>query len=135
MVDLRRRELITLIGGAAIAWPRGVAAQIPGKRPLIAYLATATRERTQVEIGAFLQGLRELDTVEGRDFDIAYRFADGHVDRSAALAEELLQLKPNVIFAVVAPAAVAARTLTQTVPIVCPLLADPIRLGLIGSEA
>jgi putative ABC transport system substrate-binding protein len=132
---MNRREFITLIGGAAVAWPRGVVAQIPGKRPLIAYLATATRERTQVEIGAFLQGLRELDTIEGRDFDIAYRFAEGHVDRSAALAEELLQLKPNVMFAAVTPAAVAARALTQTVPIVCPLLAEPIRLGLIASEA
>jgi putative tryptophan/tyrosine transport system substrate-binding protein len=131
---MNRREFITLIGGAAVAWPRGVVAQVPGKRPLIAYLATATRERTQVEIGAFLQGLRELDTIEGRDFDIAYRFAEGHVDRSAALAEELLQLKPNVMFAAVTPAAVAARALTQT-PIVCPLLAEPIRLGLIASEA
>jgi putative ABC transport system substrate-binding protein len=135
---MNRRAVITMLGGAAAApllRPLAPRAQPPARRPLIAYLAAATRERTLVEIAAFLRGLRELDYIEGRDFDMVYRFADGHVDRSAALAQELLELKPNVIFAVVAPAAVAAKTLTQTVPIVCPLLADPIRLGLIASES
>jgi putative ABC transport system substrate-binding protein len=92
-----------------------------------------TRERTSREIGAFLGGLQELGLVEGRDFDIEYRFADGYLDRSGSLAAELLQLKPSVIFAAVTPAAVAARALTQTVPIVCPLLAEPIGFGLIAS--
>jgi hypothetical protein len=82
-----------------------------------------------------VQGLQELSFVEGRDFDIEYRFTDGLVDRSGVLAEELLTLKPNVIFAAITPAVVAARALTQTVPIVCPLLVDPIRFGLIASEA
>src|SRR5258708_40243621 len=118
---MNRRKPITFLGGGAASsplWPLTAGAQPATRRPLIAYLAAATRERTLVEIAAFLRGLRELDYVEGRNFDIAYRFAEGHVDRSAALAEELLQLKPNVIFAVVAAAAVAARALTQTVPIV-----------------
>jgi putative tryptophan/tyrosine transport system substrate-binding protein len=130
-----RREFLLLSGAAAAAWPRGVIAQTPARRPLIAYLAGATRERTSREIGAFVQGLQELGFVEGRDFDIEYRFTDGLVDRSGVLAEELLTLKPNVIFAAITPAAVAARALTQTVPIVCPLLADPLRFGLIASEA
>jgi putative ABC transport system substrate-binding protein len=132
---MRRREFLLLSGGVAAAWPRGVIAQTPAKRPLIAYLAGATRERTSREIGAFVQGLQELGFVEGRDFDIEYRFTDGLVDRSGALAEELLKLKPNVIFAAITPAVVAARALTQTVPIVCPLLVDPIRFGLIASES
>jgi putative tryptophan/tyrosine transport system substrate-binding protein len=135
---MKRREFITLIGGAAAApsilWPLAAEAQVSTKRPLIGYLSVVTRDRTSREIGAFLRGLRELDYVEGRDFDIAYRFAEGYLDQSAALAAELLELKPNVIFAAVTPAAVATKGLSQTVPIVCPLLADPIRFGLIASE-
>src|ERR1700719_4335702 len=111
---MRRREFLLLAGSAAAALPCGGIAQTPAQRPLIAYLAGATRERTSDEIGAFMQGLQELGFVEGRDFDIEYRFADGLVDRSGVLAEELLQLKPNVIFAAVTPAVVAARALTQT---------------------
>ncbi|MFI4996621.1 MAG: ABC transporter substrate-binding protein [Hyphomicrobiales bacterium] len=124
-----------LFGGVAIAWPHAIGAQVSTKRPLIAYLSVVTRERTSREIGAFVQGLRELDYVEGRDFDIAYRFAEGHLDRSVALIEELVRLKPNVILVAVTPAAVAARAATQRIPIVCPLLAEPIRLGLIASQS
>ena len=131
---MRRRNFIALIGGAA-AWPLAAGAQQAAKRPLIAYLSVVSRERTSREIGGFLRGLHELDYVEGRDFDIAYRFADGRVDRSGALAAELLSLKPSVMFAVVTPAAVAAKALTPTLPIVCPLLADPIGFGLIASDA
>ena len=131
---MRRRNFIALIGGAA-AWPLAAGAQQAAKRPLIAYLSVVSRERTSREIGGFLRGLQELDYVEGRDFDIAYRFADGRVDRSGALAAELLSLKPSVMFAVVTPAAVAAKALTPTLPIVCPLLADPIGFGLIASDA
>jgi putative ABC transport system substrate-binding protein len=80
-----------------------------------------------------MEGLRELGYVEGGNIDVAYRFADGHLDRFPALAEELIRLTPEVIVAAVTPAAVAARRLTQTIPIVCPLLANPIDLGLIAS--
>jgi putative tryptophan/tyrosine transport system substrate-binding protein len=132
---VKRREFITLLGGAAAAWPLAARAQQAAKQPLIAYLSVVSRERTSREIGGFLRGLHELDYVEGRDFDIAYRFADGRVDRSGALAAELLLLKPSVMFAVVTPAAVAAKALTSTLPIVCPLLADPIGFGLIASDA
>jgi putative ABC transport system substrate-binding protein len=80
-----------------------------------------------------MEGLRELGYVEGGNIDVAYRFADGHLDQFPALAEELIRLTPEVIVAAVTPAAVAARRLTQTIPIVCPLLANPIDLGLIAS--
>src|SRR5262245_34295450 len=79
--------------------------------------------------------MREFGYVEGQNIDIEYRFAEGRLERFPALAEELIRLSPNVIVAFVTPAAVATRALTQTIPIVCPLLADPIHLGLIASDS
>ena len=80
-----------------------------------------------------MEGMRELGYVEGGNIDVVYRFADGRSDLLPALAKELIQLTPKVIFAAVTPAAAAARRLTQTIPIVCPILSDPIDLGLIAS--
>jgi putative ABC transport system substrate-binding protein len=80
-----------------------------------------------------MEGLRELGYVEGGNIDVAYRFADGHLDQFPTLAEELVQLTPEVIVAAVTPAAAAVRRLTKTIPIVCPLLANPIDHGLIAS--
>jgi putative ABC transport system substrate-binding protein len=79
--------------------------------------------------------LKELGYVEGLSVDIVYRFAEGHLDRFPVLAGELVALKPDAILATVTPAAVATRALTNSTPIVCPLLADAINLGLIASEA
>jgi putative tryptophan/tyrosine transport system substrate-binding protein len=84
-------------------------------------------------INAFLQGMQELDFIEGRDFKFAYRSVEGYLDRLPSLAEEVVNLKPDVILATVTPAVVSVRALTKTVPIVCPFLADPIQLGLIES--
>ena len=83
---------------------------------------------------AFLTGLHEQGLVEGRDLEITYSFAEGHLDRLAALAQQLVQLKPEVIFAVPTPAALAAKQATATIPIVCPLLENPVRMGLVVSE-
>jgi putative ABC transport system substrate-binding protein len=131
---VKRRAFIA--GAAAAgAWPHGAPAQTSTKRPLIAVLSVVAQARNAGPLGAFLQGLRELDYVEGRDFDFAYRTTDGYLDRLPALAEEVLALKPSVVLATVTPGAVAMRVLTQTVPIVCPLLADPIGFGLIASVA
>jgi putative tryptophan/tyrosine transport system substrate-binding protein len=79
--------------------------------------------------------MRELGYVEGQHFDIVYRSSDGHQDRLPALAEELVRLQPDVIFAIAIAAAVAARKATATIPIVSPALADAVHLGLIASEA
>jgi putative ABC transport system substrate-binding protein len=131
---VRRREFIGLLGGGAAAvWPLLGRAQAPTKLPLIGWLSGVGRERSLHPV--FLQGLRDLNYIEGRDFEIEYRFADGYMDRSPALAEELLKLRPDVLFAATTPVAVAIKALTQTAPIVCPLLADPIRFGLIASQA
>jgi len=129
---MQRRKFITLIGGAIAtqaALPRPARAEVSTKRPLLAVLAGVTRKEFPA---SFMEGMRELGYVEGGNIDVAYRFADGHLQLLPSLAEELIQLTPKVIFAAVTPAAVAARRLTQTIPIVCPILSDPIVLGLIA---
>jgi ABC-type uncharacterized transport system substrate-binding protein len=122
---MQRRNIITLLVARA---------QGSTKRPLIAVLSAITREGNS-PLSAFELGMRELGYVDGQNIDFEYRFAEGRLERFPVLAAELLRLSPNVIMAAVTPAAVAARALTQTIPIVCPLLADPIRFGLIANEA
>jgi putative ABC transport system substrate-binding protein len=131
---MRRRDFIALVGGTAGTWPLAARAQVSTKRPLIAVLVAVTRKGNPV-LNAFVRGLREVGYVEGQNVDIAWRFAEGRMDRFPELADELVRLMPDVIMVAVTPAAVAARALTQTIPIVCPLLAEPIRLGLIASES
>jgi putative ABC transport system substrate-binding protein len=129
---MRRRDFIALVGGTAGTWPLAARAQVSTKRPLIGVMVAVTRPGNPV-LNAFVRGLRELGYAEGENVDIAWRFAEGRMDRFPELAEGLVRLMPDVIMAAVTPAAVAARKLTQTIPIVCPLLADPIRFGLIES--
>jgi putative ABC transport system substrate-binding protein len=131
---MQRRDFIRFAGGAAAAHivPAAVRAQVLKKRPLIAVLSGVTREDNQ-PLKGFMGGLRELGYLEGQNIDVAYRFANGRLDRLPTLAGELIQLKPDVIVAFVTPAAVAVKKLTQTIPIVCPLLANPVEFGLIAS--
>src|ERR1700759_4385227 len=133
---MTRREFIARLGGAAAAWPSSVRGQTLAKRPLVAWLSGGARPASLGFIEAFLQGLRDdFAYVEGRDFDIVYRFADGYAERLPALAEELVRLNPNVIVAAATGQAVAARKATATIPIVTPALADAVHLGLVASEA
>jgi putative tryptophan/tyrosine transport system substrate-binding protein len=131
---MRRRNFITLLGGAAATWPLAARAQVSSKRQRIAVLSGVAR-KVNSPIVAFERGMQELGYVDGRNIDIEYRYADGKFDRLAELAGELIKLSPSVIVAAITPAAVAARKLTQTIPIVCPLLADPIGFGLIESQS
>jgi ABC-type uncharacterized transport system substrate-binding protein len=131
---MRRRKFITLLGGTAATWPLVARAQVSSKRQRIAVLSGVAR-KVNSPIVAFERGMREIGYVDGQNIDIEYRFADGKLDRLPLLAEELIRLSPNVILAAITPAAVAARALTQTIPIVCPLLADPIGFGLIATES
>jgi hypothetical protein len=105
---MRRREFITLIGGAAAEWPLAVRAQA-SKRPLIAWLSSGREPGSLVFVGAFLKGMREFGYIEGVNFDIAYRYADGHAERLAPLAEELVRLHPSVILAPASGPAVSQR--------------------------
>src|SRR5919198_2447555 len=139
MPDLKRREFITLLGGAAAAgsvfWPLVARAEASSKRPTIAWIAPGTREVGASFIESFLRGMREFGHIEGRSFDMVYRFADGYQERLPALTEEVVRLKPDVILASAVAATVPARKATSTIPIVCPALADAVHLGLIASEA
>ena len=128
---MKRREFFTLLSGAAM-WSIEARAEV--SRPLIAVLTAITKDRNS-PLDAFVQGLKELSYVESLNVDIVYRFAEGHLDRLPVLAAELVALKPAVIVAVVTPAAVATKALTKSIPIVCPLLANAVNLGLIASES
>jgi len=132
---MKRRTFITLLGGAAAGWPFTARAQTSMKRPLIAWLSLGERTSSWVFVEAFLQGMREHDYVEERQFDIVYRFADGYIERLPSLAEELVRLNPDVILAPASGPAVAAKKATATIPIVTPALADAVHLGLIASES
>jgi ABC-type uncharacterized transport system substrate-binding protein len=131
---MKRREFITLLGGAA-AWPLAARAQTSTARPLIAWLSLGERTSSWVFVEAFLQGMREQGYVEERQFDIVYRFADGYIERLPSLAEELVRLNPDVILAPASGPAVAAKKATATIPIVTPALADAVHLGLIASDS
>ncbi len=130
---MRRRDFIGALG-VTVAWPLAARAEISTKRPLVAVLSAISKVGNS-PLNAFVQGLKELGYIDGQSADIVYRFAEEHLDRFPMLAAEVVGLKPDVILATVTPAAVATRALTQSIPIVCPLLADAINLGLIASEA
>jgi putative ABC transport system substrate-binding protein len=131
---MQRRRFMTLLGGSAAAGPLVALAQVVSKQPVVAVLSGVAR-KVNSPLVAFERGMQELGFVDGQNIHIEYRYADGKFDRLAELAGELIRLSPNVIVAAITPAAVAARALTQTIPIVCPLLADPIGFGLIASES
>jgi putative tryptophan/tyrosine transport system substrate-binding protein len=141
MSEIRRREFISFLGGAA-AWPRGVLAQATNRRPMIAWLWAASQSGAEEYVRAgkllppFLKGMQEFGYTEGRDFDMAYRFAAGDYDRMPRLAAELEALNPNVFIApATAQAVVVKKVVATTIPIVVPVLADPVGLGLVASEA
>src|SRR5262249_10927103 len=95
---MRRRQFITLVGGAATAWPLAALAQGTRKPALVGWL-TAIPLSSTTSAGVFLRALQDLGYVQGRDFQITYRSAEGYEDRLPALAEELVRLKPDVIVA------------------------------------
>jgi putative ABC transport system substrate-binding protein len=105
---MRRREFITLLGCAALS-PVAARAQVSPKRPLVAWLSGGAHAASLGFVDAFLQGMRDHGYIEGRDFDIVYRYADGYAERLPALAEELVRLKPNIILAAATGQAVAAK--------------------------
>ena len=134
---MKRRQFITLVGGAAAAWPLAARGQVSRKRPLIGRLSTGSKGVPPVAkyIDRFLAGMRELGYVEGRDFDMTYAMADFHADRLPQVTAELVKLAPDVILAGATLEAVAARKATATIPIVVGALADPVALGFATSDA
>jgi len=130
---MRRREFLSVLGGAAAAWPLAARAQAPGKMPRIGYLSPATK--LSLHERGFLQGLRELGYVDGKNILIEYRFAGSKFNRLPALAAELVRLDVDVIVARVTQASLAAKAATKTIPVVMLAVSDPVASGLITSLA
>ena len=134
MFDLRRREFITLLGGAAAAWPVVARAQPTARLPTIGFLGTAAASAWAPWTAAFVQRLRELGWIEGRTVAIQYRWAEGRAERWAEFAAEFVGLKVDVIVSG-GNAAVAAKRASTVVPIVFTMVDDPVGMGLVASLA
>jgi putative ABC transport system substrate-binding protein len=128
---MRRREVITLLGGAA-AWPLTVRAQQPAM-PVIGMLLSGTRALSDRTLRAFHQGLAESGYVEARNVAFEYRWAEDRSERFPQLAAELVQRGVDVIAAICSPAVAAAKAATKTIPIVFYVGVDPVSFGLVNS--
>jgi putative tryptophan/tyrosine transport system substrate-binding protein len=131
---MRRRDFITFVGGTA-AWPLAARAQQPPKQPTIGFLGSGTLEGQSQWVTAFLQRLRELGWIEGRNITIEYRWAEGSSDRAAELAAELVRHKVDVIVTYANPIALAVKRSTSAIPIVFTAAADPVGTGLVSTLA
>jgi putative ABC transport system substrate-binding protein len=131
---MRRREFITLLGGAVAAWPIVARAQQTAK-PVVGYLSTGTRETDAVPyLAPFRQGLKEMAYVEGRNVEIEYRWAEFQNDRLAQLANDLVRRPVDVIATIGgSPPAFVARAVTTKIPIVFYTGVDPVKSGLVES--
>ena len=131
---MERREVITLLGGAA-AWPLAARAQQPGKLPTIGFLGGSTYSAASQRIAAFVQRLRELGWIDGRTVAVEYRWGEGRSERFTELAAEFVRLKVDVIVTEGPASVVAAKEATSVIPIVFPIAGDPVGSGLVASLA
>ena len=131
---MRRREFITLLGGAAAGWPRATGAQQSGRLPTIGVFGPTSPPAWSAWTAALVQRLRELGWVEGRTVAIEYRWTEGRSDRLAEMAAEFARLKPDVIVTT-GSAVPALKQATSVVPIVFAIGRDPIGEGLVASLA
>jgi putative tryptophan/tyrosine transport system substrate-binding protein len=133
--DMKRREFITLLGGAAAAWPFTAHAQPAGKLPTVGYLAANAEAADRSRRAAFVQRLSELGWIEGRTVRIEYRWADGVLERAIEIAPEFVRLPVDVIVTGGDSFVLAVKRATSTIPIVFASAGDPIGNGLVESLA
>jgi putative ABC transport system substrate-binding protein len=132
MLDLRRRRFISLLGGAAAAWPLAVRAQQPAT-PVIGLLIGGSAESFAPLEPVFRKGLNEGGFAETSNVPFESRLANGQVDRLPALADDLVGRRASVIATQTLPAALAAKAATSTIPVVFVIGEDPVKAGLVGS--
>jgi putative tryptophan/tyrosine transport system substrate-binding protein len=128
---MKRRAFIAGLGGAA-AWPLAARAQRRAV-PVIGYLEAGTLETTRENVTAIHRGLSEIGYVEGRNLSVEYRWAEDHLDRLPALADDLVRRQVAVIVVTTTPAVLAAKSATKSIPIVFSMGADPVEAGLVAS--
>ena len=117
-MSIKRREFISLLGGAAVVWPLAARAQQPGKLPTVGFLVAGTPSSHGPWVAGFVQRLRELGWIEGHNLAIEYRWAEGRSERSAQIAAEFVRLKVGVIVTSTPANVVAAKQATSVIPIV-----------------
>jgi putative tryptophan/tyrosine transport system substrate-binding protein len=133
---MRRRDFITLIGGAAAGWPIAARAQQSKNTPTVGVLWHAgSAEEEDVYLSVLVKALNDLGYVEGKNIHLDHRFPAENPERFRTLAQELIDAKPDAIIAVTVTGAVALKKLTSTIPIVFVLVPDPIGSGLVDSLA
>ena len=132
---MKRREFIAGLGGAAVAWPLAARAQQPGKTWRIGVLETVSPDLNAKNIEALKRGLRELGYVENQNYLLEYRSADGDGERFPAFADELVRLRVDLIVTRGTPAARAAKSATESIPVVMAAIGEPLGTGVVASLA
>jgi putative ABC transport system substrate-binding protein len=131
---MKRRQFLGLIGGAAVAGPRGAGGQ-PGAMPVIGFLGSATPSTFGPRVAAFVQRLRELGWIENRTVAFEYRWAEGRSERYSEIAAEFVRLKVNIIVTSGTAVVIALKEVTAVIPIVFATASDPVGSGLVASLA
>jgi putative tryptophan/tyrosine transport system substrate-binding protein len=129
---VRRREFITLLGGAAATWPVAARGQKPGV-PVVGFLHVRSPDNSMPQVAGFRRGLAENGRVEGQNVTVEYRWARGQYDQLPAMAAELVRQPVAVLIVGTDAAALAAKAATSTIPIVFSVGSDPVKLGLVAS--
>jgi len=132
---MKRRAFITLLGGAAAAWPLAARAQQAARLPTIGFMGESTLAGQRPWVAAFVERLRELSWIEGRNVAIEYRWAEGSNERFAEIVTDLICNKVNVILTQGTPAVLAAKQATSAIPIVFAIAGNPVANGLVATLA